>query len=85
VEVGNESVEQVLIHETRPNVDMSGTTYPIHPPDSYFLVRLRALPLDAMKWAEQSGAAAVSRHHTSRVRLALGVLAVETYVVIQRG
>jgi len=83
--VANESVEQVLIHEIRPNADIPGTIDPTLPPDSYFLVRIRASPLDAMKWAEQSNAAVVSMHHTSKVRLVLEVLVVGMYAVFPGG
>ena len=83
MEAAHESVEQVLIHETRPNADMSGKIDPTPPPDSYFLVRLRAPPPDAMKSAAQSSVVAVSMHHTSRGRLVLGVLTVGMCAAIQ--
>ena len=85
VEAVNESVEQVSIHETRPNADMPRMSYPTRPPDSYFLGSVPAPLRDAMKWAELSSAVVLLMHHTSRAKPVLGVLVVRMCVAIQGG
>jgi hypothetical protein len=74
----------MVVGENRQNEDIPETIDPIHPPSDFdFLVRVRASPLDAMKWAEQSNAAVLSMRRRSMERLALEVSGAGIIAAIQ--
>lgn len=76
------SVERV-VHENRQNANMPETIDPTRPPYFDFLVRVQDYRLDAMRWAGQSSAVALSTHHRRMVRPVLEVLEAGIHAAVQ--